>query len=226
MKRLLLILCVLGFAVQSWGQGCYFGSSGLPTHQLTKTSGNQQMNAINNREYELLVSIFGVRPDFYYLYDNGSPNAYATPQIANPYLPDGTIMLGFELIKTECANSPSGTCSSIPIILAHEFAHIIDFKYNMGLTGKYKELFADYVAGAYLFHRSSRFGYLNVTEVARSFFSKGGYDFNNPLHHGTPEQRLSSLNAGFTLAQQMSYSGQHLSMDILLNNAKQYVLQF
>lgn len=207
-------------------QGCYFGNTSLPTHNLRSSSGNPSFDAINQREYDLLASIFNVRPNFFYLLDEGSPNAYATSEITNNGFPDGTVMLGFSLVQIECLNSPSGTCSSIPIILAHEFAHIIDYKYGTGLSGKNKELFADFLAGSYLFHRANTLGWLNIQEVASSFFSKGNYDFNNPNFHGTPQQRFSCLNAGYTLAQQYAVNKQYLSLPILMSSAVQYVSRF
>lgn len=225
-KTLFILVASLIFSTKVSAQGCYFGNSTLPTINLRSSSGNQQFDAINQREYQLLVNIFNVHPNFFYLLDQGAPNAYATPEISNPNFPDGTVMLGFSLVQNECLNSPSGTCSSVPIILAHEFGHIIDFKYHTGLTGKYKELFADYIAGSYLYHRASTIGSINIQEVANSFFNKGSYDFNNPNFHGTPQQRFSCLNAGYLLAQQYNISGQNLSLPILMNAAVQYVRQF
>lgn len=226
MRNLFLFVCFsLALTIQVKAQGCYFGDSTLPTNNLRSNSGNPQFDAINQREYELLVKIFNVRPNFFYLMDQGAPNAYATPEISNTNYPDGTVMLGFSLVQDECLNSPSGTCSSIPIILAHEFGHILDFKYPTGLSGKHKELFADYIAGSYLYHRANTFGWLNIQEVANSFFSKGGYDFNNPNFHGTPQERYSCLDAGYRLSQQYAANGENLSLQILMNAAVQFVGQ-
>ncbi|MDG1279295.1 MAG: hypothetical protein P8O16_18595 [Algoriphagus sp.] len=226
-EKIVILAIICGFINHGFAQtGCYFGNSSLPQQNLTKYSGNSDFDEINNREYNTLVNVFDIHPDIYYLLDEESPNAYATSTITNTNFPDGTIMLGFSLIQLECLNSSSGTCSSIPIILAHEFAHIIDFKYMTGLTGKYKELFADYMAGSYLFHRANTLGTLNVAEVGNSFFSKGDYDFNSPQHHGTREQRLSSLIAGYKLAYYYSTKGQLLNLNTLMENAIQYVGQF
>lgn len=226
MRTKILLLFLLGWVGMAFGQGCFLGNNPTSVENLTKFSGNQQFDNINNQEYELLSSVFGVRPDFYYLHDFGMPNAYAAPTIHNPNLTDGTIMLGFSLVQQECSNSPSGTCSAVPFILAHEFAHILDFKFGTGLSGKYKELFADYIAGSYLYHRANRFGNLNIQEVASSFFSKGNYDFNNPNFHGTPQERYNCLSAGYVLAQQYSQQGIHLTRELLMNSAIQYVGQF
>lgn|SRR5690554_4292954 len=227
MKTFILLILTITYLTQNNlnAQGCYFGSGALLAHNITNTSGNVHFDQINIREYNLLTDVFGVYPDFYYLYDTGAPNAYATPENFIGTNSDGTIMLGFNLIHSECGRSISRTCSSIPIILAHEFGHILDFKYGTGLTGKNKELFADFIAGSYLYYRANMIGRLNIQEVAYSFFEKGEYNFNHPNHHGTPHQRYACLNAGYTLAQQNAINGQHLSIQTLMFLAVQFTSQ-
>lgn len=223
----LLICMVLVFKTAiTFGQGCFFNSSASSLGQITKQSGNPGLDQINNQEYYYLVQKFGVSPDFFYLNDGNSPNAYATSKISNPNLPDGTVLIGFSLIQQECLQSLSGTCSSIPIVMAHEFAHIVDFKYKTGLSGKHQELFADYLAGAYMYFRSVEFKTTFVHEAALSFFKKGDYSFNSPLHHGTPQQRYNCLMSGYQLAYNYSMQGQYLSLQTVFNAAIQYVKQF
>jgi predicted metalloprotease len=101
--------------------------------------------------------------------------------------------------------------------MAHEFAHIVDFKFGTGLSGKHKELFADYLAGCYMYFRSVEFKTTFVQEVALSFFQKGDYSFNSPQHHGTPNQRYNCLMNGYQLAYNMSMRGQHLSLQGAVN---------
>ena len=105
--KALTILIFFGFGLQNKAQyqGCYFGNGSLPIHNLTSNSGNPQLDAINQREYNLLSQIFTVRPNFVYLLDHDIPNAYATSAITNANFPDGTIMLGFNLIQEECLKS-------------------------------------------------------------------------------------------------------------------------
>ncbi|MDG1275783.1 MAG: hypothetical protein P8O16_00785 [Algoriphagus sp.] len=127
----------------------------------------------------------------FYLNDSNNPNTYATSRISNQNFPDGTVLIGFSLIQQECLHSPSGTCSSFPIVMAHEFAHIADFKYGTGLTGKHKELFGDYLAGCFMYFREVEFKSTFVQEAAISFFQKGNHSFNGPVHYGIPQQRYT-----------------------------------
>ncbi len=225
-KRITILFAVFLTAcfTEVSGQGCFLsGTSDLG--KITKYSGNTGLDEINTQEYYYLVRKFGVSPDMYYLVDGSQPNAYATPQISNPQYPDGTVLLGFSLINQECLESPSGTCSSIPIVMAHEFAHIVDFKYGTGLEGKHKELFADYLAGCYMYFRSVEFKITFVQEAALSFFKKGDYLFNSPAHHGTPEQRYDCLKAGYELAQSYSIRSEYLTLEEAISSAIEYVAE-
>lgn len=204
-------------------QGCFLNGNPTNAGEITKYSGNHYLDNINNEEYYFLVQKFGVTPDIYYLNDGNTPNAYATPRILNPQFGDGTVLIGISLIQQECLQSPSGSCSAIPIVLAHEFAHIVDFKYDSGLLGRNKELFADYLAGCYMYFRSVEFKTTFVREAARSFFAKGDYQFNSPSHHGTPQQRYRCLIAGYDLAYNYSMRGDYLSLESLISHAQEFV---
>lgn len=221
-----LLLLFLHFAGIVLGQGCFLSSNPTVISGTTNTSGNANIDNVTIKEFQQLLNIFPVRPNFMYLNENGSPNAFATSRITNTAFPDGSILLGLGLINAECTQSPSGTCSSIPIILAHEFGHIIDFKNGLSLNGKYKELFADYIAGSYLFHRATIFGWLNINEVAKSFYDKGSYNFNHPDFHGTPQERIDALTAGYYLSWQYYLSRQYLTLPILVNSAIHTINKF
>jgi len=198
--------------------GCFFNGSVSTLGQTTKYSGNSLLDQINTEEYYFLVQKFGVVPEIFYLVDGDNPNAYATSRVSNPQFPDGTVFVGLSLIQSECFNSPSKTCSAVPIIMAHEFAHIIDFKYQTPLKGKHKELFADYLAGSYMYFRSVEFKATFVEEAALSFFRKGDFQFNSAMHHGTPEQRYECLRAGYNLAHQFSMQGKFLDLQTVIQN--------
>src|SRR5690606_13348666 len=119
-------------------------------------------------------------------------NAMATRQQYSPNGPDGTVVFGFQLFRREAIRDPNG--SSIAIIIAHEFGHIVQFKYG-GFTGMptfRKELFADYLAGAYLRIR----GGLNINAVLEAFNDMGDRNFDSIDHHGTPEQREGAIRKG------------------------------
>jgi hypothetical protein len=86
----------------------------------------------------------------------------------------------------------------MPAIVAHEYAHIAQFKYKFPWTeGKWPELHADFLAGWFIAHRE-RFPLPNdAYQAAASLYYKGDYDFNDRDHHGTPEERLKAFRAGY-----------------------------
>ncbi|MCP4107574.1 MAG: hypothetical protein GY749_18865 [Desulfobacteraceae bacterium] len=135
-------------------------------------------------------TVFFVYPAFSFYDDGNSPNALALPQ--------DMVLLGLNLMRDEFQKEygPLGNYSIIGI-MAHEFGHILQF--NAGLHAKFPtkllELHADYLAGWYLGNRKMVFP-TDATQAMRSFYQKGDYAFNNPNHHGTPQERLISFTAG------------------------------
>jgi hypothetical protein len=221
--KLLLLLIFLSFNMQA--QRCYFSSLPDMGGQPTVYSGNTALDQNLSNEYFKLVNCFGVMPMSYYIYEHGQPNAFASPNMSDARYPDGTMVLGLKLIQEECSPSRSGTCVSVAVVMAHEFAHILDFKYKyVKRGGKIPELFADYMAGVYLHTRELTFSYTDIAEAAQSIFGKGDYDFNNPLHHGTPQERMNALLAGYNFSKRMLETGQtSLSVKVAMQSAKKYL---
>jgi hypothetical protein len=226
MKKIFLI--ILFFLSQKLNaQRCYFSTLPDLGGQATSYSGNAILDQNLTNEYYKLVNCFGVMPMSYYIFENGSPNAFATGNISNANYPDGTVVLGLKLIQNECSQSPSGTCVSMAVVMAHEFAHILDFKNRFVRPGgKIPELFADYMAGVYLHTRELTFSYTDIKEAAQSIYTKGNYDFNNPQFHGTPQERMNALLAGYNFSRQMVASGRNsFTIQEAMQSAKRY-LQF
>lgn len=176
--------------------GCWLsGLSGSSMSQrILGTTGVPQLDAAFQREGLALVQTFQVAPWGYFLDDRGSPNAMASPDVSNPNGPDGTVVIGLTLLQAELARD-RGVGLSVPAIMAHEFAHIVQFKRNVRLPTSKMELQADFLAGWYLGLRS-RFIFTDVRPAFQSFFEKGDYAFNDPMHHGTPQQRLNAIASG------------------------------
>lgn len=224
MKKLALIYLILISNI-SYSQTCFlnnFSSLG----NLTKYSGNPYTDQVMTNEWQFLVQKFGVMPDLYYYTEDNGSNAYATTKVYNQNFKDGTVAVGFGLIKDECAQSQTGTCISVAIIMAHEFGHIVDFKHNVQLEGKYAELFADYLAGCYLHLRSFQYGYTNIVEAAKTFYRIGDYQFNSPGHHGTPEQRYNTLMAGYNYSQLQAMNNYPYTIFDAITSATTYVQSF
>jgi hypothetical protein len=205
---LVLILIILSLNINA--QRCYFSNLPDMGGQPTSYSGNPTLDQNLNNEYFKLVSCFGVTPSSYYIIENGQPNAYASLSISNANYPDGTVVLGLKMIQDQCSQSRSGTCIAMAVVMAHEFAHILDFKNRfVQQKGKMPELFADYMAGVYLHTRELTFSYTDIAEAAQSIFDKGDYAFNNPQHHGTPQERMNALLGGYNFSRNMVASGRY-----------------
>lgn len=179
-------------------RGCWvargFGNS-ADSPRLLGSSGNPEIDNAHQREGLALVQTFRVSPRGFFFDDRGAPNAYATNKVVNSMGPDGTVVFGLTLINSELKRD-GGYGLAVPAIMAHEFAHLLQFKRNSKLPTKQMELQADYLAGWYLGQRS-RFIYTDVRPAFQAFFQMGDYEFNNPDHHGTPQQRLAAIQAGF-----------------------------
>lgn len=154
-----------------------------------------------------LSRLLWVYPAVFYLRENGGPNALADAAIYEGLLrqerrtsvccPDGTVLIGLALLRSEW-QATYGTSLSLPAIIAHEYAHIAQFKYKFPWPeGKWPELHADFLAGWFIAHRG-RFPLANnAYQAAASLYYKGDYDFNERDHHGTPAERLAAFSAGF-----------------------------
>ena len=116
---------------------------------------------------------------------------------------------------------------SVMATMAHEFAHIAQFRSgavdhlaNAHATAKYVELHADFLLGYYLGVRKRQEPSVSLWASGQSLFEIGDYKFNDPRHHGTPQERTSAAEAGFELGQEdgvtfkEAFSG---GMDIVLS---------
>jgi hypothetical protein len=92
------------------------------------------------------------------------------------------------------------TPDGIPTILAHEFAHILQFKNQFPKlpTAKWQELHADFMAGWFTGHRSRYRPHVAMNSLI-AIFNVGDFAFNHPGHHGTPQERVAAFDAGYRL---------------------------
>jgi hypothetical protein len=151
------------------------------------------LDSFNQTEGMNLVNTFFVSPRMFYLVDP-SPNAFATSEIANALGPDGTILLGQNLLAQQLTQDSSG--ATVVAVMAHEFGHLVQFRNGLREPGKRSELHADFMAGWYLNLRG-RYAWVNLMPALRIFYQLGDFQFNSPLHHGTPGERLAAAQAGF-----------------------------
>jgi hypothetical protein len=178
------------------GCGLVSGFGSLSDH--TSRSGNPQLDRALIAEVRKLDREFRISPGYRFLRDGDQPNAYATSDTVVEGT-QGTIFFGLTLLENELQTEYGG--AAIAGIAAHEGAHIVQFgspdlaKRLASSTSKLRELHADFLAG-YYFSRTGRTERSLIT-FGESLFAKGDYKYNDRLHHGTPQQRVAAMRAGY-----------------------------
>jgi hypothetical protein len=140
--------------------------------------------------------MFGVDANVLFVMEDGQPNAFAVQESLTSAA-DGTVFFGVKLLNNEFQQNNG---FGIPTILAHEFAHILQWKWRFprAATSKWQELHADFLAGWFTAHRARFRPQVPVASWA-SVFSKGDFGFFDYHHHGTPQERGAAFTAGFNL---------------------------
>lgn len=100
-------------------------------------------------------------------------------------------------------------------VMAHEFGHHVQFEddlFNSPLTGaeatRRTELMADAMGTYFLTHsRGLSLNTRRVLEAEKSFYEVGDCAFDDPNHHGTPNQRLRASTWGAQLAMSAQKQG-------------------
>lgn len=182
-----VILACQAVSAQCW-------SPSFSPGPVFKTTGDFRLDQKFNMEGNLIYRVFGVNPNMFLFDDGANPNAYATPVTTlSGYL--GTVYFGVGLMRNQLWSMDKGE-AAVAGIMAHEFSHILQAKMGSRLSGKYRELHADFMAGYYLLQKS----YVTRADIrpfAQSLFEIGDYDFWSPAHHGTPEERVAAMVAGY-----------------------------
>jgi hypothetical protein len=227
-----LFFLILTFLLPQWylfaqgnSSGCRANIDAKPSDDfiMTEFSGNPQLDNFLNREVNILRRFFETNPSVYYYQDEpGAENAQAMSRVENYSYPSGTVILGVHMVTKEFGYSTSGT--TIPFVLAHEFAHIVDFNNDIttGYETRIAELFADFQAGCFLYFRSF-LTYTDIRAALQSFYLKGDYEFNNPDHHGTHEERLNAVLAGYNWLKSKARPGVYIGVNDAIEAAKEYL---
>jgi predicted metalloprotease len=157
-----------------------------------------------------IATKFKVNPGFAFYDDHRTPNAFATPRTV---LPDsrGTVLMGMRLFG-QCMSNHHDDGMTVIAICAHEFGHLHQMQsdYNARLTRLDKtvkpvELHADFLAGYFLAGRKEEHPDLDLHTVGANFDRMGDTDFNSPQHHGTAQERIAAITAGYRFGR----SGEH-----------------
>jgi hypothetical protein len=148
----------------------------------------------------------GIPANVNYWNDCQSPNSVS--------LPTGDILYGVSLFQ-ELATAYGGDAGPISGVLAHEWAHQIQFDNGWFSsdepTAAPTELEADAFSGFYMALGPDNFPWTSVDNYFSALASLGDYNFTDPSHHGTPQQRLAAGQLGFQTAVQAYESGEQLA---------------
>lgn len=203
-------------------QGCFAIKNGSIPKDYSGTSGNAQVDNITLQELVFMGTKMGVAPIFFFYNDYDGKNAYATDSIFQSNGPDGTVFFGRRLFNYEYISSVNGT--AIPIVIAHEFGHIVDFKNGVLNEPEFRrELFADFFAGTYMSLRSREFKTTDVNGCYESFREMGDTKFGDPDFHGTPQQRGDALMAGYRAMERSYNNGAPLNLIQAIRLGRKYV---
>jgi hypothetical protein len=155
------------------------------------TTGSLKLDEILIKETMLMEKEFNLDVNIYAYDDGNSPNAFA---ISDPY----SIIIGKTLMLDEFVNTENS--NSIIAIMAHEFGHIIQYKYQLkkynGWIGKWPELHADFMAGWYI-GKKQYIAQQDLEKIINSFWDKGDDNYFSKDHHGTPEERSFAFIEGY-----------------------------
>ncbi len=102
-------------------------------------------------------------------------------------------------------------------ILSHEYAHqvqfanMVPFDYTPEGT-RTTELMADALSAYYLTHkRGAAMNWHRVQDFLAVFYGIGDCAFDDPGHHGTPNQRMKAAEFGYTIASSAQKQGKIMS---------------
>ena len=185
----------------------------LQSLNLLTGTGDPSIDRALVQELQAQSRFFGVRPAFY-VYSGWVQNAMATSEVFEDTPDtDGTVLYQLDLLTQHLRSAHYGG-SIVAGVIAHEFAHIMQFSdpalYNRlskaHSTVKFLELHADFMAGYYMgtkFSDRPR----DLETLSRKIFELGDNNFNNVGHHGTPQERHVALRAGFRYYATNPHSG-------------------
>ena len=183
---------------------------------IENSTGNYELDNILFNQKNDLELFFGLNVNLAFGTEiSQQGNAFFSPS-CNSFNCNGEIVLGKYLMLSQSNKSDSYT--RLVAVFAHEFAHAMQHKFGWSGNSKWRELHADYLAGYYLGMTKS-VSESEVISTFNEFYSIGDFNFNDPLHHGTPEERSCAFLEGFKYA----YTG-NTNVYAAYNTGKKYVI--
>lgn len=194
---------------------------GDTSYRISASSGDRFFDRALAQALYHISELYGVTPTFGFIQGGNLANAMATtatyqPEQGDAPLPareDGTVLMGDGILALLASKGITNPVAGALSICAHEFAHIVQYRYAYNdvhvidilvkdqPTVKRAELHADFLAGFYIGTAKKRNPRTPAATVAQAVYSIGDFNVNDKGHHGTPEERGNAVYAGF----QMSY---------------------
>ena len=189
--------------------GCAVGSQTravVDTRDYLVKTRDEAFDSAVEQEMTALNSLFGVNVAVYFPND-GLKDATFThekypkllerddvPREMHPYI-TGSILISMGLLADEFRSY--GSFMSFPGILAHEYAHAMQYQNNFPYPrGLQREQHADFMAGWYIAYRC-QCRVQDPRPALDSIARKGSAGYYNVGIHGTSQQRASAFMAGY-----------------------------
>jgi hypothetical protein len=177
--------------------GCYApnATTGNVDCGLASTFGDPNSDAAVQAEAANQYQFWnGIPATVYPWNDCSGPNAVS--------LPAGDILYGVSLFQQLVA-AYGGDAAPISGVLAHEWGHQVQFDNGWSMssepTSRPIELEADAFSGFYMALGES-YSWTSINNYFSAVASEGDYNFTDPSHHGTPQERLAAAQLGFQTA--------------------------
>jgi hypothetical protein len=196
-------------------QGCLLNSGSnnfLDKVKLLSSSGDKEVDQVCSAAERELRREFRVAPDTWFFDDGDEPNAFATWFLSRSRTvlsqwdskADGTVCLGTHLVRQNTRRNELNRLwkTRLTMLMAHEWAHIVQFSRGYRAAGKSVELHADFLAGWFLGRTTAarEFSTEAQRQEAYRIWRYADNDIHNPDHHGTMGERTSAIESGFDLA--------------------------
>ena len=195
--------------------GCLGFRSGYSNSgSLGNSLGDPGLNQAFYSEVNYQQNFFSALPASVYVWyePNGLRNALSTS--------DRRILFGYNMFHYTLQYYNGLAVSGV---LAHEWAHQAQFTFGWSQQGTLKnELEADAFAGYYMAFMP-QYLWSQIQGYYANVYASGDYLFNDPGHHGTPNQRLAAAYLGVTTAVQAMNNGQGYTYAQLHNIFRQAI---
>ena len=180
------------------------------SRMLGQSGSHGELNSSGDLRFDHLLGImlvdlskhFAVRPSFNLFDDGNSPNAFA--QQGNNPNDHGIVLLGENMLNHAMRQEND---LFIMGICAHEFGHIVQYRSGYyeqlargNRTKKLTELHADFLSGYYIGIRNSNYSSRELYSLGQTWETLGDSAYTSHEHHGTPDERLAAIEAGFRFA--------------------------